>query len=283
MAWSPKAALSGAAFSFCLLLVAGCAGTGADERRDEALGLGRAAGFTAQRFTSGPFEIFALLRLQPNAQTVRVYIEGDGAPWPGPYSPPADPTPAPDVVLPMAIADVTGSVVYFARPCQFVRNGACDVRFWTSHRFAPEIVAAYGDALDELKRRAGARRVRLIGYSGGGVVAALLARSREDVEELTTIAAPLDTAAWTALHGLTPLVGENPVAAPGRLATLRQRHWAGGRDNVVPPALVRSFAARLGQPAAAVEAKGYDHVCCWARDWRPDRQGFGTAPEGGTR
>jgi len=281
LAWSQRAAL--AALSFCLLLVAGCAGTSAGERHEEALRLGHAAGFTAQRFTSGPFEIFALLRLQPNTQTVRVYIEGDGAPWRGPYSPPADPTPAPDVVLPMAIADATASVAYFARPCQFVRNGACDVRFWTSHRFAPEIVAAYGDALDELKRRPGVRRVSLIGYSGGGVVAALLARVRDDVEELTTIAAPLDTAAWTAHHGLTSLVGDNPAAAPGRLATLRQRHWAGGRDEVVPPALVRNFAARLGQPGAAMEAEGYDHACCWARDWRPDRRAFEPAGEGGTR
>jgi esterase/lipase len=50
-------------------------------------------------------------------------------------------------------------------------------------------------AVTALKRASGASRLRLVGYSGGGVMAMLLAARRDDVAQVVTIAAPLRLAA----------------------------------------------------------------------------------------
>jgi hypothetical protein len=47
---------------------------------------------------------------------------------------------------------------------------------------------------------------------------------------------------------------------------IRQIHFAGERDREVPPQLVASAARR--QPGARFEVRpGFDHTCCWPRDW----------------
>lgn len=256
-----KAALGAAFFS---LLVAACA-PGPEVRREQALAIGQAAGFAEATVGAADFRLFGLLRRRGESDRLRIYIEGDGAPWIWPHQPPEDPTPAKSLVLGLAAADRSAGVAYLARPCQYLPGGRCEPRYWTTQRFAPEVVAAYQAALDELKRRTGASRLSLAGYSGGGVLAALLAEERVDVVELLTVAAPLDTAAWTRHHGLTPVSGDNPADRAGRLRSLPQHHWVGGQDEVVPEGVVRAFAERAG--AAVSLVPGYDHECCWVDDW----------------
>ena len=122
-----------------------------------------------------------------------------------------------------------------------------------------------------MKEAAGTQRVVLVGYSGGGVVAALLAARRNDVAGLVTVATNLDVGYWVKRDGLAPLTGSlDPVASAARLATVPQVHFAGGRDQVVGADVVRAYIARLPTPhrAALVEIAGYDHRCCWAEAWR---------------
>jgi hypothetical protein len=91
---------------------------------------------------------------------------------------------------------------------------------------------------------------------------------------VVTIAANLDTGAWTALHRFTPLTGSlNPATAAPLPAGIRQLHLAGGRDSNVAPAIVRSVALR--QPEARyVEVAAFDHVCCWLEQWPALMQGI---------
>ena len=123
---------------------------------------------------------------------------------------------------------------------------------------------AYGQTLDAQKARTGATQLRLFGYSGGGVVATLLAMSRTDVVQLVTIAAPLSVAEWTSWHQVTALTGS---LDPGtRDAALPPAvHFVGGKDAIVPPQVVRGFAKRSGGRLRVVE--DFDHQCCWSRDW----------------
>jgi pimeloyl-ACP methyl ester carboxylesterase len=259
------AALACAAFCF---LAAGCAGTesfGGSRQRVEEWAAPR--GFRAEAIDAGGFTLFSLLR--GTAASVTVYIEGDGAPWPSVFQPPRDPTPVRPLALALAARDPAPAAAYLGRPCQYLdeaQRKGCDVAHWSSRRFAPEAVLAMDEAVNRLKARAGARRVRLVGHSGGGVIAALLAMRRNDVDSLVTIAAPLSLADWTAAHGLSPLEQAlDPLLEPAVALSVRAVHFAGGGDTVVPPAVVEGFVRRHGGRLETIA--DFDHDCCWVRDW----------------
>ena len=134
------------------------------------------------------------------------------------------------------------------------------MKYWTSHRFAPEVVEAYRQTLDILKARTGAAQLRLFGYSGGGVIATLLAMSRTDVVQLVTIAAPLSVAEWTSWHQVTPMAESLDPGMQGG-SVPRAVHFVGGKDAIVPPEVVKGFAQRSGGRLRIVE--DFDHQCCW--------------------
>ena len=210
-------------------------------------------------------------RASTAADILTIYIESDGAPWRTRDEPPADPTPARRLVLGLAIADPSSSVAYLGRPCQFLDEQAlsrCDPALWMSGRFRPDAIEMMEQAVDALKRSSGARQVNLLGYSGGGAMAALLAARRDDVACLVTIAAPLDTTAWTAALGVSPLASSlNPLEYAQRLHKVRQTHFRGMRDRVVPPETIQNFIARV--PGALIlDIESFDHECCWANRWQ---------------
>ena len=199
-----------------------------------------------------------------------VYIESDGAPWISREQPPNDPTPVKPVVMHMAVADPSSSVAYLGRPCQYLSErdlDDCDPALWTLGRFSEEAVAASQAAVERLKRLAGASRINLVGYSGGGAMAALVAARRQDVACLVTVASPLDTNAWADAIGITRLHQSlNPVDHADRLAAVPQMHFTGARDTIVPPGSIRRFTARV--PSARVlNLERYSHTCCWQEDW----------------
>lgn len=258
-----RAALTSAAF-----LLVGCAGPdnfGGSRHAVEEWS--RPQGFVAPHAAAATLPLLALAR-GTDAATLHVYLEGDGAAWPSPFHPPRDPTPQRPVALALAAQDPAPAVAYLGRPCQYLDAAAlagCPVKYWTSHRFAPEVVAAYRPALDALKARAGAQRLRLFGYSGGGVLALLLAATRDDVERVITVAAPVSVAEWAAWHQVSPLAGSlDPAAHAGRLPPAV--HFVGENDRVVPAAVVAPFAAKSG--GRLYRVPGFDHECCWSRDWR---------------
>ena len=116
----------------------------------------------------------------------------------------------------------------------------------------------------------GKRRVVLIGHSGGGVLATLIAARRGDVERIITIGSPLDLDYWTTQGDMTPLRGSlNPVKIAHQLGNLPQRHLTSETDKVVPRVVVQRFVEALPQPnSARLEIwAGHTHHCCWVRDW----------------
>jgi dienelactone hydrolase len=227
------------------------------------------------RIAAGPFDLQAYRRA-PAAPTARlvVYLESDGHAWDSNGRMTADPTPLRPLMLEMAAADPAVAVAYIARPCQYQHGpmpAACHPAFWTNGRFAPAVVDATNAAVDSLIGTTRAREIVLVGYSGGGVLAALVAARRSDVVGLVTVASPLDHARWTSLHSISQLRGSlNPVDFAARLSTIPQIHLVGARDDIVPRAPVDSYVARLpdGRRTRVVVVPGQTHDCCWAGSWR---------------
>jgi len=208
-------------------------------------------------------------------KVLTVYLEGDGLAWLDESTTSVDPTPLNPLALRLAVKH-NGAVAYLARPCQFVakpHRQRCVPKYWTSHRFAPEVIDATNQALDRLKNRWGASQLELVGYSGGGAVAALAAAQRQDVVRLITVAGNLDHATWTKLKRLSPLNGSmNPVDVASALQNIPQWHLVGGFDRIMPPTLAHGYAARfLPKSRPNVVTVGhFDHWCCWVDAWTPN-------------
>jgi hypothetical protein len=202
------------------------------------------------------------------AAELHVYLDHDGLPWLDSSRVAADPSPRNPLALRLMLQDPAPSL-YLGRPCHYGVDGQppCQPLLWTHARYNEEVVASLHAALRRFLREHAFTRVALIGYSGGGTLAALLAEREPRVDALITVAGNLDVAAWARLHDYSPLAGSlDPATRPALAPSIRQIHLVGSGDENVVPALTRQYAA--SRPAARiVEAAGYGHVCCWVENW----------------
>lgn len=202
-----------------------------------------------------------------DSNIIIIYIEGDGFAWRNRKTPSKNPTPRHPVALKLALNHTSDdeNVVYLARPCQYIdlkTQPACASKYWTSHRFAPEIIISTNVAIDQLKSKYGADNIKLVGYSGGGAVAALVAAQRDDVIKLVTFAGNLDTATWTKHHNISPLHGSlNPADYWQDLVSIPQVHYVGEYDQIVPLKVTLSYVQNFpdNQKPLSLILENYTH------------------------
>lgn len=204
----------------------------------------------------------------PDTARIHVYIDGDGSPWLGAGRVAADPSARDPLILELLHRDDTTALL-LGRPCYYQSAPAagCEPWLWTMGRYSETVVASLETAARQVLARYPRADVTVIGYSGGGTLAVLLAPRLPRVSRVVTLAANLDTAAWTAAHDFSPLAGSlNPADLPPLPASIRQRHLFGAQDRDVPRALAARFLDR--QPAVEVTVlPDFDHRCCWAQAW----------------
>lgn len=196
---------------------------------------------------------------------LHVYIEGDGSPWVNHGATVArDPTPRTPLALQL-MAKSRYASVYIGRPCYFDQNqnAGCDQRFWTSARYSSKVVDSMLAVIEHLRDEQ--QPLVLIGYSGGGTLAALLADRLEGKRWLITIAGNLDIDSWTEHHGYLPLIGSlNPMTTV-KLQDVRHVHLVAAKDQVVPAPQIEAFASQHG--GALKRFDTFDHRCCWKSVW----------------
>lgn len=252
-------------------LLAACAGV--DDRIRSAEAIAARAGFSRQAVRADRFTLVAFERIRERGGELTVYIEGDGKAWSSRTMLSTNPTPEKPVALELAVRDPSPNVVYLARPCQYIETGQdarCTEDYWSSRRFAPEVIAATGQAIDHFKRRAGAGAIHLVGFSGGAAVAALAAAKRSDVATLRTVAGNLDHVALHTHHKVSQLRGSlNALDVAPALARLPQVHFSGGRDEIVPAFIARRYADAAGDSPCIrlVPVPGAGHETGWAEAW----------------
>lgn len=251
------------------LLASGCSSV--QKRSDDADGLARSAGFKREVIETSRFPLLSFARSTRPGGPINIYIEGDGRAFDADGSPSLDPTPREAMALQLAVRDTSPNVVYLARPCQFIGRHShpkCSQAYWTTHRFSEDVLASFLDAVSYLSQ--GGAGVNLIGYSGGGAVAALLAARTDNVLSLRTVAGNLDHEYFTRLHNVPRMVGSaNAADIAKTLVTLPQRHFVGGQDRIVPRSVVDSFIRSAGDarcmPLTIVP--NATHSAQWDRQW----------------
>lgn len=206
--------------------------------------------------------------LRSSSGRLHVYLEGDGRPWLTRNRIAKDPTPRVPLALRLMAQDPTPSL-YLGRPCYhgLAQSPGCSPWMWTQGRYSDTVVNSMAAALHHALGSGAQTQITLIGYSGGGALAMLMAARLDNVKEVITIAANLDTDAWTDYHGYSRLRGSrNPTIEPALTARVRQIHLAGAQDVRVPLRVAQP--ARLRQPTAQfLTVPGFDHTCCWERAW----------------
>jgi pimeloyl-ACP methyl ester carboxylesterase len=232
---------------------------------------------------NGPrYRHYAYFRDQAESHRLWVFIDGDGSPWiEGGTQVASDPTPRNPLALNLA-ARTPGAVLYLARPCYFTAHtdAACTPRAWTDGRFGVDVVDSLTAVLSEFMRGHDVRDVVLVGYSGGGTLAVLMAprlaaavtpdgvsHRSTTVVAVVTVAGNLDTDQWTAMHAYQPLSASlNPALAPPIPDDIRQVHLVGALDSNVPPVAMTRYLSQV--PARQVWAfADFDHRCCWVEQW----------------
>lgn len=199
---------------------------------------------------------------------LHIYIEGDGTPWQSKDAIATDPTPKNPLALKLMLQDPTPSI-YLGRPCYFglMNSPNCVPPIWTHRRYSEEVIDSMQAALENYLQSNAYQQLTFIGYSGGGVIAMLLAQRFSQANRLITIAANLDIDAWTQQHNFSALSGSiNPAKQPPLPWSIKQTHFAGKRDTNVPIAIINYVSSRQTNSKIRV-MENFDHICCWEKEW----------------
>ena len=257
-------------FSLCLVfLLLSCS---ADSRHiwQRLVIEGQDSGFTPRNFQQTPYHLAGFLKAQGSSGTdLVVYIEGDGrAVSRGRVA--FDPSPQTPLAFDLAKLDPAPFILYLARIGQYqpAQTGANYKAFWSNKRLAPEAVTAANLAIDKIKEEFNIKYIHLVGYSGGGGLAVLLAESRYDVKSLVTVAGLLDTKWWVEANSYLPLAGSlNPAAMVDKITNLPQLHFYGQKDKIIQPELSLHFSKLAPFTHLRRIAVETDHWHNWTKFW----------------
>lgn len=252
-----------------LPFLAGCA---AIDRDANAEALAKPAGMSRMLMKTDPFMLTTFARITNRTQPVTIYIEGDGLAWASRTEVSRDPTPKDAQGLALAARDPAANVVYLARPCQYTdrsKNPSCGPAYWTGKRFAPEVVSAMNQAVDQVAVQVPGQKINLVGYSGGGAIAVLVAARRQDIASIRTVAGNLDHAEVNRLAGVSPLTGSlNAIDVARQVAKIPQIHYSGADDRIVPPSIAQRFTEATGSACAHwLSVPGATHESGWTGRW----------------
>ncbi|MBL4835250.1 MAG: hypothetical protein JKY26_14880 [Pseudomonas sp.] len=255
--------------AFFALLIWSVLATGCTTAPERADAQASESGLDRLVLQGGPFSLRSYER-SAAGRHAWVFIEGDGKPWlRGGRVVAPDPTPKRLLVLGW-LNDVPGPALYLGRPCYFgaFAEPSCNSLHWTFGRYSEDVVEGMAQGVQGwLRTRPEIDSLTLVGHSGGGVLALLMAERLSRVTEVVALSAPVDIDAWTGLHGYTPLFASlSPARQAAWRANVQRRFYFGQDDREVPPEIFMPAAGALPQAEVRViEATGHD--CCDPDIW----------------
>lgn len=231
-------------------------------------------GFKQRYVKTSKFNLATYQKILKPGQDIHIYIEGDGYAWITRSMLSKDPSPRSSTVMRLATLDPHPNVVYLARPCQFSPQDlktVCDPQYWSLGRYSATVVQAINNAITQIKNTHKAKKVHLIGFSGGGTLAVLAAsqRKEKDIASIRTIAGNLDLRTMDKIHRTTPLSQSlDPMGIAYSIRNIPQIHFSGAKDKIVPTVVTQNFvkAAQL-DPKKLIIVKDADHQKNWHKHW----------------
>lgn len=263
------------ALGLCAALLSACVLADHPENREDSAKRAAAPVFMLPRdIAASPFMLQAYDRVYEKDAPATLYIEGDGATYVTPDKVSGNPTPVDPVGLRLAARDGGKNVIWLGRPCQYnegwQHGKTCPSAYWTNKKYAPEVIASYMSALDQLKRDTRVTGFNVVGYDGGAAIAVILASKRDDILSLRTVAGNLDHRVTSQQNQTAFLDGSlNPVDFSAQISNLPQRHFIGKLDRVTPPTFYNSFAQAAGNGSCmnVTLVDNADHERGWAEQW----------------
>ena len=234
-------------------------------------------GLNYQRIETDLFQLAGVIRregLEDHSKPSRIYLEGDGIPWRN-NEPSANPTGQKKLGFQLFLQDESATA-YLTRPCyeEETMPANCTPELWTSGRYSETVVSALMQAIEQI---APTGDIELVGYSGGGTLATLIAHRLPSVSRVLTLAANLDHDAWSEHHGSLPLTSSlNPVDdAP--TSDRSELHLFGADDTIAPAALAQAYFEKHAATVGVLD--GFTHHCCWVEQWPKILEEWETAPQ----
>ena len=230
---------------------------------------GELYGFEKVLVKGGDFWITTYQKITNKHKPYVFYIEGDGAAFNGKYKVSRNPTPRRQMFIKLAAMDDRPNVVYIGRPCQYTPmelNPRCNMQYWTNKRMSDDSVQAINEVINKVNN---SHKFSLVGFSGGGGIAVLVAAKNYMTKDIITISANLDHTAFTTHHGVTPMVGSlNPIEYAKQVSQIPQLHISGGKDKIIPPFIADRFVQKAA--SSCVKQKIFEdisHQHGWHRVW----------------
>ena len=218
--------------------------------------------FRLQTQMTPPYVLSSWHRINAYGEPIRIYIEGDDASSTEQGFPTTNPTPTSDFFRTIASEDSAQNVAYLAQPCQYLQAGSCSSETWGSGRFSKQSVDSMTQAVLNLMKKAGAKKATLIGYGGGAQLAGLIAlKEPGKIVEVITLAGVWDYQKWAEYHGF-PAFKDSISLTEWRKKkdTIKQTHFVGEKDTVVPPELAQKWASNVVVVKGATHDKGYKKI-----------------------
>jgi len=205
--------------------------------------VGKSNNFTKRLVKGGDFWLTTYQRINNKNLPYVFYIEGDGLAFNSRYSISDNPTPTRPMLLKLAALDDRPNVVYVARPCQYTDvklNPKCNNQsYWTDSRMSNDVVLSINEVIEALNN---SRPFSLVGFSGGGGIAVLIAARNKNVKDIITLSGNLDHVSFNRHHNAKPMLASlNPIDYAAKISKIPQLHVSGGDDKVVPPFIADKY------------------------------------------
>lgn len=231
--------------------------------------IGELYGFQKVLVKGGDFWLTTYQKITNEHKPFVFYIEGDGAAFNGKYRVSRNPTPRRQMLIKLAAMDDRPNVVYIGRPCQYTPmelNPKCTMQYWTDKRLSDDSVQSMNDVINSINN---SHKFSLIGFSGGGGIAVLIAARNYMTKDIITIGGNLDIVAFTTYHNVTPMIGSlNPIDYAQQVKHIPQLHISGGKDTIIPPFIADKFVQKASSSCVKQQIfEDISHNHGWEKVW----------------